>query len=545
MLPKPMRRLPLGLALLGLAALPALSQTPSSTYQFAFPAAVPTVAGFPYTDTTHPASYAPSFTRPNNASTPIPTNLAQSGGTNVFFDMHTFTVPTSGVYDILSNCVGPSNVKYWWDNFTLLYGSDITSGAAYTQFLNDSRVGCLYANQDFNASAAASFYKAQSGFTTYLNAGQTYTLVTTSNNNAGEYAYTDPVTSVFTYSNGGPFSNTVTSKPVLGTPALNVNGTIGPTAAAQSYFPPAPNGTAAPTTLLSSVAYYDTQTFTVPTDGSYYVLTTATATNNWNPTSALYGEDPAHPGVSGFDPANSLNNVIQSNSGYVGPGTDTSHAFLNAALKAGKVYTIVVSGTSGTNQFGITTSGNVGYYTNTVTPLIGGNKDAWAGDTTYGDGNFMSPAGATSAQTHVTWYYDYDPYYPAGSNPNGNPDPDNYYKNPKILPYVGHQWIADVTGTVTFSTTPDPSNFFGSYMYLYEGASGTNPFDPTYDFNAATTGDEGLRQSAGNNALHNLVGSSTSIFGTGTISYPVTKGSVYNLVVSNYNDQNFGPQRLH
>ena len=306
-------------------------------------------------------------------------------------------------------------------------------------------------------------------------------------------------------------------------------------------FPPAPNGTAVPTAQLGAAAYYDKQTFTVPTDGSYYVLTTATSTNNWNPTSALYGEDPAHPGVSGFDPANSLTNVIQSNSGYVGPGTDKGHAFITAALKAGKVYTLVVSGTSGTDFSGAPTPGNVGYYTNTVTPLIGGNKDVWSGDTTYGDGNFMSPAGATAASTHKTWYYDYDPYYPAGSNPNGSPDPDNYYKNPKILPYVGHQWIADVTGTVTFSTTPDPSNFFGSYMYLYEGATGTNPFDPTYNFDLATNGDEGLRQSAGNNALNNLVGSSTSIFGTGTITYPVTKGSVYNLVVSNYNDQNFGP----
>ena len=54
MLPKTMRRLPLGLALLSLAALPALSQAPTATYQFLFPASLPTVAGFPYTDTTHP-----------------------------------------------------------------------------------------------------------------------------------------------------------------------------------------------------------------------------------------------------------------------------------------------------------------------------------------------------------------------------------------------------------------------------------------------------------------------------------------------------------
>ena len=538
MLSKFTRRGSGGLAVLGLAALAVPGLAQSKTYQFTFPTASP-IAGFPYTDTTHPASYAPSFVRPNNASTPIPTSLAQTSGVNVFFDMHTFTVPTTGIYDILSNCAGPSNVKYWWDNFTLLYGSDITSGAAYTQFLNDSRVGCLYANQDFNASAANNFYKAQSGFTTLLNAGQTYTLVTTSNSNAGQYSYTDPVTSVFTYSNGGPFVNTVTSKPVLGAPVLNVNGTIGPTAAAQSYLAPTPNGTAIPTTANTVAAYYDKQNFTVPVDGSYYILTTATATNNWNPTAALYGEDPSHPGVSGFDPANSLNNVLYSNAGYVGPGTDTGHAFMTTALKAGKIYTIVVSGTA-SSTFG-PNPGNVGYYTNTVTPLIGGNKDVWSGDTTYGDGNFMSPAGATAATSHKTWYYDYDPYYPAGSNPNGSPDPDNYYKLPKILPYVAHQWIADVTGTVTFSTTPDPSNFFGSYMYLYEGAANTMPFDPGYDFNAATTGDEGLRQSAGNNALNNLVGSSTSIFGTGTISYPVTKGNVYNLVVSNYNDQNFGP----
>ena len=510
-----------GLAVLGLAALAAPGLAQSKTYQFLFPAASP-IVGFPYTDTTHPASYAPSFTRPNNATTPVPTTLSQSAS-NVFFDMHTFTVPTSGIYDILSNCTGDGTIRSWWDNFTLLYDSDITTGAAYAQFLTDSRVHCVFANQDFNGSATNR--KQQSGFTTYLNAGQTYTLVTTSNNNAGEYAYTDPITSVFTYSNGGPFSNTVTSKPVLGTSVLNVNGTIGPTAPAQSYLAPVPNGSAVPTSTDTAATSYDAQTFSVNSDGIYFIQTTATATNSWRPVLALYDEDPTQSGVSGFNPSSSLTNVLQANSATnpVTGGRENNRAYITATLTKGKVYTLVVS------------SSYAGYYTNTVTPLIGSHKDDWSGDTISGQGNFMSPAG-NAGTTHLTWYYDYDPYYPAGSNPNGSPDPDNYYKMPRILPYYSHEWVADVTGTVTFSTTPD---YGGSYSYLYEGAAGAHPFDPGYDITLATTGDEGARQMAGNNALNNLV-ASTGNFGTGTITYTVTKGRVYNLVTSNLQDNTFG-----
>ncbi len=120
---------------------------------------------------------APTFARPNTSRSitsfaPIyPVDAISTSATAVRYQAKTFTVPTSGLYRVQSEAVTSG-----FDMYTILYKGTFDP----TQPLTNA----VISNDDFGSITL-------SGFEIGLEAGQTYTFVTTgySNGNAGDYYF--------------------------------------------------------------------------------------------------------------------------------------------------------------------------------------------------------------------------------------------------------------------------------------------------------------------------------------------------------------------
>ena len=305
-----------------------------------------------------PTGGSPSFSRPTTNGTSPPTSVASSTGSFVYYDAHSFTVPATGSYKLASLCVSPAS----WDDFTILYKDAFNPASPLTN--------ALIANDDLSGASS-------SGFTVTLTAGTTYIFVTTSYFNA----------------TAGTFSATVT--PAAGGPAtVSYTGAL-TTGTGPTYNRVNANGTAVPTALSTSATatFYEAKTFTVPTTGSYNVISSAVSPTNWDNYTTLYNGP--------FNPAAPLTNALIANDNQPTIGLS---GFAGITLTAGVSYTLVTAGAANSN-FG---SYNLVVSPNALTTVLSasGNLIAGSGATIdRPDANGTAAPVALSATATATFYH--------------------------------------------------------------------------------------------------------------------------------------------
>ena len=349
---------------------------------------------FTASNDTTPTGGSPVFNRPfanGNTSTP-PTSLSGIG-TSVYYNVSPFTVTTSGSYTITATAATA------WGIAAYLY---------QTAFDPANPLANILAGD--NPSGTTSVIT----LTQTLTAGTQYYLVTSS--------YTNGVT--------GSFTTDVSSAPVLGSTVFTASGTTAPASGSPVFNRPLANGNSAPTSLsgVGTSVYYQAQTFTVTTSGTYRFLSTCVSPTAWDNYVFLYKDS--------FTPATPLVNCLIGND-----GTTASSAGFDYALTAGTTYYFV------TAAYG---NGVTGTFTNTISPVTAPIYDSWSG-TTVGGPLFHRPTSLTAASTSN---YEYD----------------------------AHTWIATVTGTVTFKATCVSPAAWDTWAVLYTTFNPASPV-PTLAYN--------------------------------------------------------------
>ena len=236
-----------------------------------------------------------TFNRPVVNGNSAPTTLS---GITTYYKTNTFTVPTTGNYQISSTSVTPAN----WDNFVVLYGGTFTPATPLTN--------AVAANDTLTAAGTAGFVSIP------LTAGTTYTLVTTGSTASSFGAYNVSVAPV----TSGPDVINYSDATTLGSGGPTFNR------------PFASGNTNTPPTAVSAIGtsvYYVAHPFTVPTTGVYTI--TATAATNYGIAAYLY--------TAPFSAASPLTNILAGDN----PNSTASVIVLTQTLTAGTQYVIVSS----------------------------------------------------------------------------------------------------------------------------------------------------------------------------------------------------------
>ena len=244
----------------------------------------PAAVAVTYTGTTTLSSS--TFDRPVSNGAAAPTDLSDDA-TATRYQAQTFTVATTGTYDLASAATSPATgaTLASFDNFTALYAGTFTAAAPLANVVR--------ANDDDNNVIGVS---GQLGVP--LTAGQTYTLVTTGATNGDV----------------GSFTNTVAQQQSLAS---------GTTAGAPTW-DPFGTGTAIP---------YTSTPFTVTAAGAYSFLSTAAGFDNFT---ALY--------AGAFNASSPDANLVNSNDDS--SGTVGLSGFVGQTLAAGTTYYLVTTGTA-------------------------------------------------------------------------------------------------------------------------------------------------------------------------------------------------------
>ena len=303
----------------------------------------------------------------------------------------TVTIPTDGSYNITVDSVSPAN----WDNYFFIYSGSFDPASPLANAV---------------AGNEAAFGTGHSGFTGLPLTAGTYVFVTTA------------------YSNGdaGSFNVSISTAPTLGSPVFTASSTTAPASGSPVFNRPLANGNSAPTSLsgVGTAVYYQAQSFTVTTSGTYRFLSTCVNPTNWDNYVFLYKDS--------FTPSTPLVNCLIGND-----GTTASSAGFDYALTAGTTYYFV------TSAYG---NGATGTFANTVSPISSPTYDSWSGNTLAGL-TFHRPS-STSGLASTTLNYGYDP----------------------------HTWTATVTGSVTFKATCVSPAAWDTFAVLYNATF--NPATP-------------------------------------------------------------------
>ena len=240
------------------------------------------------------------FNRPdaNGSSAPV---AVSATATSVAYHADSFTVPTTGRYNLLSVCANLSG----WDNYTLLYQDGFDPAHPLTN--------CLLGNDNLSD-------KNHSGMKdVLLTAGVTYYFVTTGADTPNFGAYTATVSPSTGYALQLNYSDATS----LGT--------------AQTFVRPNTNGDQPPTSLSTADAdHYQSYAFTANASGNYNFYSNCTDPAAWDNILLLYQDS--------FDPAKPLKNCL-----IVVDGDTTDSALLSYRLTAGTGYILVTTGYGNTN----------------------------------------------------------------------------------------------------------------------------------------------------------------------------------------------------
>ena len=242
-----------------------------------------------YTGTgdTTPVSGSPTYNRL------VGTSGLSSIGTAVYYGVHSFTVPTTGTYNITSSTT--------YENYLFLYKDSFNPAAPQTNVL----------------SAVDGFPNSGSLTSQSLTAGTTYYLIATTYDNGVTGPYTLSVNSAGTTVTVGTYSGTTAGKPTFKRPNAN--------------------GTSAPTGLNSGTGFaYDTYTYTAPSTGTYKFVS-QTTTPTYDNFTFLY--------AGSFNAASPLTNALIGNDDI----TSTSSGF-SYNLTAGATYVFVNTSYSSTKS---------------------------------------------------------------------------------------------------------------------------------------------------------------------------------------------------
>ena len=234
----------------------------------------------------------PTFKRPTS------TTALSTTATAVPYEAYTFVATTTGYHRIISS---PTTN---WNNYVVVYAGAFNPASPLTNI--------FAVNED---------YGVNSGFPTLgiLNAGSTYTVVTTGSTNTSFGPYTlsiDALTVKGTTTGGSTFN-----RPASSVPGLPVN------------FPIYPVDALSPT---ATAVAYQTQTFTPSVGGEYQVLGQRLNSTTWNPFMVLY--------KGTFDPSNPLTNAVIANDDN--SATSTTFTTFTISLEAGQPYTLVFTGST-------------------------------------------------------------------------------------------------------------------------------------------------------------------------------------------------------
>ena len=404
----------LGLSLLSGAG---RAQTPS-TYSFTFSSPNSPTTIYEFDGDTSPTGGDPTFLRPQeNYSYLLPPGFFNvAGQNNVPYKYMNFTLTANPLQANPNNynlyCLG-ANANYLCaaDIYPGTYTPGQPNPGGFDPMNTLSNIVGAYPN---NTSAA-------NRFPVVLPPGN-YTLVVHGDSNG--------VTEGFTSS--------LTQAVIFDTPVLSVAGsTAGPGASPLWNRPNTPTGGGPIVSVSTGNDYsYNVQSFTVPADGTYQLL--STPQGSLNSDIFLY--------QNSFDPTRPLTNVV------AGAGSATQGSGnLVASLTAGTTYYFVTS----TNSPGIqsSTSGN---FTDTVSPATVTNPAGWTGTITTSSPTFKKPNTATppTAGT-VTTYYD------------------------------AHTYAATATGTLKITVAGSGSPALAGSFFVYNGAF--NPASPTTNAVTAAT----------------------------------------------------------
>ena len=283
-----------------------------------------TAAIFNTTGSTVPSGAGPQFNRPtpNGNLPPVTANY----GSNYTYQADSFTVPTTGLYQLYSSQPG-------YQGQINLYQNSFDPA--------NSLVNCLLVS---GSSTLFGSPTGSSSLITTLTAGTQYVLVTNNLQNG--------VTQTHSYSN--------TVSPVT-VPTLDswAGTTVGGPAFNRPAQPAQSTNGVLPTALSGVRATYDAHTYNSTTDGIATITSACTTPNSWNNYLVVY--------QGAFDPSHPLNNVLAAVDGgyndqiylnYITQGAFTSVASLRLNLSANQTYTIVTTGTA---------SSSAGAYVGTVT----------------------------------------------------------------------------------------------------------------------------------------------------------------------------------
>ncbi len=351
-----------GLRVANLLALLTLAATAGSqvTYTKSFPQTPPVVNVVEFDGSLQSVGGSPTFNRPVDNGNLPPTGLSGIG-TAVFYDAHPVTVTQDANYDFTTTAS--------FSDYLLIYQDSFDPGSPLTN--------CLVARYGSGGAAAISAFHLAPG---------NYVLVSCA------------------YDNGVAGSISVTgSQPATpGSALYTASDTTAPASGSPTFNRPLANGNSAPTSLsgVGTAVFYDDHTFTVPTSGTYSIVSTCVAPANWDNYTFLYKDT--------FSPATPLVNCLIGNDSL--SGTTTSG--FTIALTAGTTYHLI------TSSYANATSGT---FTNTVSPVAIPTYDSWSG-TTVGGPLFKRPSSLTAQASGASYEYD------------------------------AHTWTATVSGSVTFKS---------------------------------------------------------------------------------------------
>ena len=392
-----------------------------------------------------------------------PTTLS---GSLVPADPHSWTSSVSGPVTVTSTCTNPAS----WNNWLLVYAGSFDISNPLTNILYSLDGGY----SDFSTSPI--FYASQGVFNSVVSvtfnadAGQVYTIVTTGNAAA----------------NVGSYRGTIASAPVLGAPVASFSGTL--TAGSGGFGYKRPNAGAtpstAPTTTSNFVIPSDFKSFTITTEGDYYITDTAVTPGQWSLYLILYKDS--------FDGASPLTNAIAA----VGADVNNVVATIPSIHLTPGTYYAVTSGLG---------SSSVGSYAVSVQRITDNGIRFSYSDTLNGGTGPTTKVPSVSAPTtqYVTIF-----------------NPYTFGNDPIFAYYDTHSFTVPTTGAYNLDVTSTGSIPWNNYTVLYK-----NSFDPNAPLTNAIVADETINTTGTNSGFRNV---------------SLTANTTYVLVVTGSRLYNFG-----
>ena len=388
------------------AALLSASARSQVTYTYSFPQIPPTIVA-QWDGSTAPTGGDPTFDAPLISYNDDPLN--------------SILPPTA-----LISGVGQSQTLYRFQNFTVANPGVYTVTLKGTLTNNSALQGIIYRNSFNPASPLTNVVQQIPGVSTgtprvvsvNLAAGN-YVLVVTGGNNGAAGAFTATLTQI-------------------STPFYNATGTTLPPGSSPQFNRPVANGNLPPVTAAYGSNYsYQSDAFTVPSDGAYQIYSDQTSPNLYQGQISLY--------QNSFNPATPLENCLLVSGYSTLFGSPKGSSRLIANLKAGTQYYLVTSNLAN----GVNVANN---YTNTINPLTTAPLDSWSG-TTVGAPTFNRPGQPAAGVNSLT------PTALSGVN----------------AVYDAHTFTATADGTVTVTSTCAAPASWNNYVVIYEGV-----FDPSH-----------------------------------------------------------------